>query len=399
MREGWRRVALGDVVELDVQKEKVDEGATYKFASVASFGRGLFERDELKGDSFSYSSLHRLRTGQFVMSRLFAWEGAMAVVSEEFDGYYLSHEFPTFTPGPEIELGYLRLLTAQAQFWSRLRPDGMGGRRKRVKAGTFLEARVLLPPIAVQRRAIDLVDHLDRAVAASENLVERLVAAQNALREDLLSGTSAVLLSDVAEIGSGPSWKADDESTEPRQGSVPVLKITNTRPDGVIDLAETAHVVGLSPRTRTIDDRTLVLVRTNGNRERIGNVYLPPKQAHGFAVSAFQILARVAEGYDRELLFHALSRPSVQRRLSDAASGTTGLGNLGVRWLRRLEVPSPELSSQVLPLLRECDRTLDAAREELRQLQAARSAVLRDVLSGERLLLPSYDRFLDGVAA
>ena len=34
---------------------------------------------------------------QFVYSKLFAWEGALAVVDSEFDGLFVSQEFPTFT--------------------------------------------------------------------------------------------------------------------------------------------------------------------------------------------------------------------------------------------------------------------------------------------------------------
>jgi len=41
MHEGWRNVALGEVLDLDVEIVKVASEAKYSLAGVYSFGRGL----------------------------------------------------------------------------------------------------------------------------------------------------------------------------------------------------------------------------------------------------------------------------------------------------------------------------------------------------------------------
>ena len=45
-------------------------------------------------------SLRRVKEGQFIYSRLFAFEGAYGMVTKEFDGAFVSQEYPTFKCDP-----------------------------------------------------------------------------------------------------------------------------------------------------------------------------------------------------------------------------------------------------------------------------------------------------------
>jgi len=83
MREGWRHVALGEVLDIEVETVTVEPKAEYNLAGVYSFGRGLFERERLLGVKTNYKVMNRLRPGRLVMSKLKAWEGALAVADHE----------------------------------------------------------------------------------------------------------------------------------------------------------------------------------------------------------------------------------------------------------------------------------------------------------------------------
>lgn len=156
-----------------------------------------------------------------------------------------------------------------------------------------------------------------------------------------LSHGEAKALGDLCSIRSGPSWAATDESSTPGADTTPVLKITNTRPDGSIDISETLQVRNLPASVELVGPQTLVMIRTNGNRQRIGNVYVPSEEVDGFAVSAFQFTLQLAETSEREYVFACLAAAETQARISAAASGTTGLGNVAAKWLRTLPVPWP----------------------------------------------------------
>jgi restriction endonuclease S subunit len=274
---------------------------------------------------------------------------------------------------------------------AELQRHSSGGMFASITKKSLAAVRLPVPPLEVQRRIVDLIDHIDRAVERAGDCTVAAVGALDSLRNGL-DASHDIALGEIAAVRSGPSWKAKDESAVPTAESRPVLKITNTRPDGTIHLDEVAYVADLPDSTMTLTPRSLVAIRTNGNRDRIGNVYIPPPETEGFAVSAFQMILEVSDRYDRDLLFHYLAAPKIQTLMSDSASGTTGLGNLAVRWLRKLPVPDP-VSGQVQQLDAALE-TIRAARAYQEKLTAARSAMLNGLVSGSHLIPESYDRIL-----
>ena len=88
--------ALGEVLQLASVGVSVEPEGDYPIAGIYSFGRGLIRRPTIRGSETSYATLSRLSKGQLTMSKLNAWEGALAVVPEEFEGSYVSPEYPVF---------------------------------------------------------------------------------------------------------------------------------------------------------------------------------------------------------------------------------------------------------------------------------------------------------------
>src|ERR1035437_10303599 len=81
MREGWRRVRLGEVARLDLDQASVRPDDAYAIAGVWNAGQGLFSRSTISGSDTNYRTLQRLRAGQLVMRKLTAWEGTITTVS------------------------------------------------------------------------------------------------------------------------------------------------------------------------------------------------------------------------------------------------------------------------------------------------------------------------------
>lgn len=146
---GWKEGCLSDVLKLVSDPIKVDTGAKYPNVGVLSFARGLFTKPPIDGAATSATTLYRLHAGQFVYSRLFAFEGAYAVVGAEHDGYCVSNEFPAFAidlerASPEFLLAYFR----SPSIWEEIARDskGLGDRRQRVQPERVLNHRLWLPP-------------------------------------------------------------------------------------------------------------------------------------------------------------------------------------------------------------------------------------------------------------
>lgn len=177
----WPMVALGEVMALDLDPHPVEAGSSYPNIGIYSFGRGTFVKPAIEAASTSASTLYRIRTGQIIYSRLFAFEGAYAAVPAEHDGMFVSNEFPTFTVDAcRADPRYVGWLFRWQETWRALRLGavGMGDRRQRVHPDRILAFRVALPPISVQR---SIVDRLEAALKATD----RLSDLQNGIRKDL----------------------------------------------------------------------------------------------------------------------------------------------------------------------------------------------------------------------
>jgi type I restriction enzyme, S subunit len=176
---GWRRVPLGAVLKHDPDQTPVEASEAYRIAGVYSFGRGLFERGQIDGSETTYKTLHRLTAGQLVMSRLKAWKGAIALVDDDFDGWYLSPEFPTFTVDADsVDRDFLKAVVTSESFWRSLggRSKGIGARRERVNADRLLEQVVDLPPMDVQRRVAGQLRCIERIESARRGFLARAEA-------------------------------------------------------------------------------------------------------------------------------------------------------------------------------------------------------------------------------
>lgn len=180
---GWKRRALREVLTERIDLTPVEANRSYPLAGVYSFGRGLFERGELDGSATTYRALHRLHAGQVVMSRLKAWEGAIAAVPDEYDGWFLSPEFPTFDIDAElVDIEYLSVLVTSRAFWSELAgaSRGIGARRERVHAERLLEQQADLPPLGTQREvalALAAVGDLGGRRMKMRGLIDALLPA------------------------------------------------------------------------------------------------------------------------------------------------------------------------------------------------------------------------------
>jgi hypothetical protein len=92
----WPMVPIGRLTSLHSPHVEVTANEQYHFAGVYCFGKGLFIGQKTIGMEFAYQRLTRLHIGDFVYSKLMAWDGALGVVPPECDGLVVSTEYPVF---------------------------------------------------------------------------------------------------------------------------------------------------------------------------------------------------------------------------------------------------------------------------------------------------------------
>lgn len=174
-----------------IKGEPVRTEAVYPVAGVYSFGRGLLQRDPIRGVDTKYTTMTQLSEGNLVYSKLGAFEGAVALVRAQFAGSHVSPEFPVFEVSDDVHRRYLDHLVSSASFADQLNAvtTGVGARQKRVSPTNFLSLRVPLPDRPEQRR---IAAHLD-GLAVIDPVAQRatdlarsvLPAARNQLSRSL----------------------------------------------------------------------------------------------------------------------------------------------------------------------------------------------------------------------
>lgn len=183
---------LSDLMTLDVDRVKVDETSTYPIAGVLNAGKGLISRGAILGSGTDYVTLNKMRAGQVVMRKLTAWEGPISVVPDEFDGYFASAEFPTFSLTPGLSARYFEHVCRTQRLLDEMknRVTGTVQRRKRLNPDQLLDVQLPVPPLPRQAIVADALDAMYDGLA----LLTAELAALRRVRSDVLT---ALLSQDI----------------------------------------------------------------------------------------------------------------------------------------------------------------------------------------------------------
>ena len=184
MNAEWLEVPLGKVLKVSNDYVQIDPEETYKISGIYGWGRGMLTREPLQGKATSYKRFVRLHENDLALSHLKAWEGAIARVSKTYDGWFLSTQFSTFRPTPELlDSGYLEWFCKLPKLWETLEKGarGMGARRSTVSAEQFLSVPIPLPPLSEQQRIVERLEHLASKIEEARGLSLRSSEEANAL--------------------------------------------------------------------------------------------------------------------------------------------------------------------------------------------------------------------------
>jgi type I restriction enzyme S subunit len=161
--KAWPEVTLGNLLQDASEPVRVKQDADYPNFGIYSFGRGLFAKPPISGMQTSASTLYRVRAGNFIYSRLFAFEGSYGLVDDGFDGHFTSNEYPSFSlDRSRLEPGFLKAYFQFPRVWRDIAigSKGVGSRRIRVQPDKVLAHRIPLPPLAEQQAIVNRFDAL-----------------------------------------------------------------------------------------------------------------------------------------------------------------------------------------------------------------------------------------------
>jgi type I restriction enzyme, S subunit len=348
----YPEVPLGELLHQASDEVTVSADATYETVGILSFGRGLFPRPTVSGLRTSYSSFYRLRSGQFVYSRLFAWEGALAVVDPKWEGLLVSSEFPVFDIDERVASpAWLYWACRWPTLWERLRggTKGLGLRRQRVHPEHLLDVSIPLPPREMQDElASQLEARAARAASLTQASREAAPEASALSRSHVRERFEALRrefptrsLAELVSFGGGGTPSRSD--LRYWSGPIPWVSPKDMKRPLIEDSIEHVSQTALDETTIRLHPPGTVLVVIRG----MILVRRVPVAIAGPAVTVNQDMKALLPGPEirSDYLAHALG--SVEDALlAHAELSTHGTRRLATELLAAVEVPVPPLDEQ-----------------------------------------------------
>ena len=157
----WPHVKLGDVLRHVPRPVDVQFDGMYRELGIRSHGKGTFHKAPISGVELGDKRVFFVEPGDFVLNIVFAWEGAVGLVSEAERGMIASHRFPTFRSDEQrLDLRFLLLFfhtPAGVELLGRVSPGG-AGRNRTLNRSAFLSLEIPLPPLPEQQRLVARID-------------------------------------------------------------------------------------------------------------------------------------------------------------------------------------------------------------------------------------------------
>ena len=186
----WTKKDVGSLLRRASQPVAVDPVETYQEIGVRSHGRGVFHKEPTTGVALGDKRVFHVVPGTLVFNIVFAWEQAVAMLSEDEAGMIASHRFPMFRAREgEADLAFLRtfFLTGRGRQVLEIASPGGAGRNRTLGAEAFLDLRIPTPNTGEQRKIAAFLDTVGRRIALAERRRDGLKDYKRGLMQALFT--------------------------------------------------------------------------------------------------------------------------------------------------------------------------------------------------------------------
>ena len=164
--------ALGELLIQKANKTKLQDDVLYKQVTIKLYGKGVLVRQEVLGSEIKTESQFIVSTGDFIMSKIDARNGAFGVVPDILNGAVVTSSFPYFEiKTDKVNPKYLEAIVTQKSFYDQINNmvSGATGRRS-VEVNDFLELQIPLPPLEVQNEIVEKIEKQKQIIEGAEKI-------------------------------------------------------------------------------------------------------------------------------------------------------------------------------------------------------------------------------------
>lgn len=211
---------MGEVLRRSHETVDIVLDREYQELTVRLWGKGVVRRGTVTGAEVAASKRFVARSGQFILSRIDARNGAFGLVPNALDGSIVSNDFPVFAVDSALlSSQFLDWMSRTTSFVDMCAKASEGTtNRVRLSEKKFTSLEIPLPPLSDQERIVARLDDLKAQVDTirtlraheEEEINNMLLGAFNAIAKNAprrLLGDAAPLVRRPVAIKAAESYK------------------------------------------------------------------------------------------------------------------------------------------------------------------------------------------------
>ncbi len=200
-------VTLAEVLSRNETTVAIEPDKQYQEVTVRLWGKGVTSRGFVNGSDIASKRRFQVSTGQFIVSRIDARNGAMGIVPSELATAIVTNDFPTFNVLEDrMSSEYFGWFSQTKGFVDLCRSASEGTtNRVRLKEERFLQLAIPLPPLDVQKSTVVRIDRLAEKIVElkalrrqSTNEMDQLCRA--IIRDDRYGIPTPTLMSEMVSF-------------------------------------------------------------------------------------------------------------------------------------------------------------------------------------------------------
>jgi len=200
---------IGDILTRNKTQVAVEDSTSYKQVTIRTNYKGVVLRGTQDGSTILTKNQFSVSSGQFILSRIDARNGAFGIIPDELEGAIVTNDFLSFDINEdEVEREFFNVFLQSPVFLEACIKASRGNtNRKRVDEDFFLNYQLNLPPLAEQH---DLIKQINKGRT-------KLALAQHEIahQQSLVAKLKQAILQEAIQGKLTADWRAAHPDVEP----------------------------------------------------------------------------------------------------------------------------------------------------------------------------------------
>jgi type I restriction enzyme S subunit len=388
MRDGWTETGLGDIAEVLDRLRKPISGA---------------EREKRIGDVPYYGA-----TGLAGWIDKPIFDEELVLLGEDAIDFLNPNVHKAYLiSGPSWVNNHAHVLRAKKEkvlsFFLMEALNGVDysqfvafGTRSKLTQGAMMGILVRVPPLAEQKRIVDLVSSVDAYIDALQQRADKARAARNAVLHELLSAGgddwTETTLGKIASLKNGDRGKNYPSANQRTAYGVPFINAGHlVNGKVVLDSMDYISEETFNSLSAGKIEENDILYCLRGTVGKFGIV----DGINRGAIASSLVILRVGKASMTSFVYLFLDSAYAKIQLGDMRNGAVQ-PNLSASSLASFKVVLPPLAEQnrIVEIVSSMDDVIQSTEQAVINAKNLRSGLLSDLLSGEHEIPKSYDSLL-----